>query len=418
MTLIRSEEVGRRYETPPFPDFPKSEWRRRIDSVQERMKEEGIDVLVLWMRENCRYFSGFQSVHWLTDIHPVIDVIPVEGDPTLIVPELFKCNAEGICWERDIRAQKKPHKLTSIRELPKDVASVVKDRGYESATIGLETGSLGGMWIPRPLSDIEVFKNELPDADFADADRVIWDCRMIKSAFEIERLRRASQDIGRALTRIRDEFRPGMMEKDVQNIWLEEAAMENIRGEDSYVGSHIVCGLSKEGMADVLAFDNITIDSDSYLSVDLFQKHKGYILDRARTFQVGSVSKEVEEAHRAVNEGLVNAEEILEPGIKANDIFKAAYEPIAEIGYDELDMAGHGVGYVMHEPPYITEENEMTIKEGMVLSIEPWIWEPKEQGGIGVIGIQDNYVITDDGYEILDENPSIWKYKVAHPFRE
>ena len=88
----------------------------------------------------------------------------------------------------DLRIQLNPHQPKSQRELPIEIAEVIKEIGCGSKRIALEMGPLGCTWIPRPLNDIEAFKAALPDAKFVDGDKIIWGCRMIKSALEIDRI--------------------------------------------------------------------------------------------------------------------------------------------------------------------------------------------------------------------------------------
>ena len=39
---------------PTFPDVPYAEWKARIDRAKELMRENGIDLLMLWSRQNCQ----------------------------------------------------------------------------------------------------------------------------------------------------------------------------------------------------------------------------------------------------------------------------------------------------------------------------------------------------------------------------
>ena len=81
-------------------------------------------------------------------------------------------------------------------------------------------------------------------------------------------------------------------------------------------------------------------------------------------------------------------------------LWHAMYEPIRAEGLPVLDMGGHGTGMDTHEPPSIDAWNEMTIEEGMVLSIEPWLLEYyRMKGGEGKFGIQDQFVVTRNGCE-------------------
>src|SRR3990172_2517615 len=99
MTLKKAPEP-KGYELygpePTLPDFPYSEWAARIDKVQRLMREEDIDLLMLWSETNVRYFTAFTSTHWrLPSIQPLVALIPVDGAPLVVAPQLFRWTVEA-----------------------------------------------------------------------------------------------------------------------------------------------------------------------------------------------------------------------------------------------------------------------------------------------------------------------------------
>ena len=108
MTLLKPEEKGYLfYEKPNYPDVPFNEYKARIDKAQKLMAENDVDCLVLWSQRNTRYFFGYQNTHWfLYSIQPAVGIIPVQGEPLLIVPDFFRGTAECQCWLRNIWGQK------------------------------------------------------------------------------------------------------------------------------------------------------------------------------------------------------------------------------------------------------------------------------------------------------------------------
>ena len=58
------------YSSPPYADFPRSEYDERLRRIRGYMEEEKVDVLLLWDKSNIRYFSGFHSIHWSAMICP------------------------------------------------------------------------------------------------------------------------------------------------------------------------------------------------------------------------------------------------------------------------------------------------------------------------------------------------------------
>ncbi len=418
MALVKLEPKDYITDVPRYPDFPHAEWKRRINRAKELMSENEIDALVVWKREDVRYFFGFQTIHWeIPSIQPAVGIIPVNGEPLLIVPGLLLGAAQGFCWTKNIRYQPMAHEVPKERAVPKEVATIVKEIGCGQKNIALEMGRLGCMWIPRPLNDIEAFKAALPDARFVDGDKVIWGCRMIKSSLEVDRIRQACTVIAKCHSAVVEKYRPGMTEMDIGKIIHRvEVEAGDFRGGDTTICAYIACNLEKEGVIDNLALDDVMITKNDHLLLDLQHKHKGYWADIARRFEVGPITDEIKRNHELCAEGIDNAVGMIRPGVKVNEVFKAAMKPRDRAGLRPTDMAGHGIGLDVHEPPSLDITNEMLLQEGMVFTLEVWgsTTGPQRKGGVGTFGLEDQYVVTDKGYERIEGlNKSI--IQVSHP---
>ena len=387
--------------TPIFPDVPFQEYHSRICRAKELMAENNVDCLVLWNQKNIRYFFGFQSTHWMIpSIQCAVGIIPLEGDPLLITPDFFIGTAENTCWVRNIMGLINPHQPNSQRELAEDVAKVVKDLGYGDKNIGLEKGSYGCMYIPRPLNDIETFLKCLDKAKIVDGDKVIWGCRMIKSALEVDRITKSVEAIGAIQSALVEEYRPGMTETDLSIIVQTRAAKFGTSHLGDSVGlqGSFRASMDKEIMADIGVHEGAEIGMGDYIFFDMYYDYKGYSSDNARMFQVGHISDKMMKMYELIFECEDIVEANLKPGIKANELWNMMYDPIKKTGLPVFDMGGHGNGLDIHEPPSIDAWTEMEIKEGMVLSIEPWVYESlKIEGGTGKYGIQNQFEVTKNG---------------------
>lgn len=80
-----------------------------------------------------------------------------------------------------------------------------------------------------------------------------------------------------------------------------------------------------------------------------------------------------------------------------------ARDIITEAGYGEyfLHRLGHGLGISVHEFPSMSRNNNDVLQEGMVYTIEPGIYIQ----GLGGVRIEDDVIITKDGYETLTKYP-------------
>jgi Xaa-Pro dipeptidase len=400
MALVKTQDP-RGFEMfgpdPKFPDMPYPEYKARLEKAKRLMREQNVDLLMLWGENNCRYFTGVTSIHWVPpSIQTLVALIPVDGDPVVIAGEFFKWTAEGTSWVRDIRCQPDVHLETSERELPREVAETVKGMGYGKARIGLEKGHLGHMWIPRPLNDIETLMKNLPEATFVDGDEVIWGCRMIKSPLEIERLTKAAAFHRKALATVVEEFRPGMTEFDVGKIFLLSAYEQ---GVEKVLNGHIACGRDKEGIFDTMyQFDGIPVNTGDYLWMDMIVNYKGYWADNGRVINVGAPTEEFIKINDLMWKAFDTAVATAKPGIPAKALWDAVNKVEAEMDLGTCEMVGHGIGLDIHEPPVLGKNNEHVLMPGMTLECEPHALKAfRRQGGVGPFHIENLLIITENG---------------------
>jgi Xaa-Pro aminopeptidase len=101
----------------------------------------------------------------------------------------------------------------------------------------------------------------------------------------------------------------------------------------------------------------------------------------------------------------------IRPGVKAKDVDAAARKVFATTTLDKhskMNLAdyfthglGHGIGLEIHEAPRIRANSEDTLEAGMVVTIEPGLYIP----GWGGIRIEDDVLVTHDGFKLLSTLP-------------
>lgn len=112
------------------------------------------------------------------------------------------------------------------------------------------------------------------------------------------------------------------------------------------------------------------------VSLDLGLVRDGLITDMAVTVPVGKVSKEAEKLIYATREALYAGIEAAVAGGNVGDI-GARIEAVAKkTGFRVAEgLAGHGVGYAVHEDPYIPNIGKVgegrVLEPGIVIAIEP-----------------------------------------------
>ena len=82
------------------------------------------------------------------------------------------------------------------------------------------------------------------------------------------------------------------------------------------------------------------------------------------------------------------------PARRAAAIYELYLKKVGELGLPPISFIGHGIGLHLHEDPYLGPTEDRALEAGMVLGIEPLIYET----GFG-FGMQnkDMVLVTDDG---------------------
>ncbi|MDZ4099608.1 MAG: M24 family metallopeptidase, partial [Methylophilaceae bacterium] len=140
--------------------------------------------------------------------------------------------------------------------------------------------------------------------------------------------------------------------------------------------------------------------------VDIGAALDGYCADLTRTYPVsGKFSKRQKEVYEVVLAAQEYIADIAKPGYWLNNpeqpeksLNHLAQKFIAQKGYG--DYVVHGIGHYLGLDVHDVGDYTQPLKEGMVFTIEPGIYIPKERIGIR---IEDNYWVVKDGVVCLSE---------------
>lgn len=100
--------------------------------------------------------------------------------------------------------------------------------------------------------------------------------------------------------------------------------------------------------------DEYILKNGDIVSIDFGIENEGVFSDCAVTVIVGEVSEEVRKFVETTKKAVLNAVKEAVPGKRTGDIGNAIQETVEKEGYSVVrEMVGHGVGYQLHEDPYI-----------------------------------------------------------------
>ncbi len=221
----------------------------------------------------------------------------------------------------------------------------------------------------------------------------------IKTAEEIEKIKKACAVVNWVLKRIGGEVGPGVttehLDSMAERLIREKKAVPVFIGYRGY--RHATCISVNEEIVHGIPGKRILREGD-IVSLDVGAKVDGYCGDAAATFPVGKISKKAAKLIRAGKLALRAGIKQARAGNHLGDI-SAAIQRVAEAnGYSVVrELYGHGIGSDLHEDPLIPNFGRPgsgpVLKPGMALAIEPML----NMGGWKIKTLEDGWtVITED----------------------
>jgi len=201
--------------------------------------------------------------------------------------------------------------------------------------------------------------------------------RSIKTSFEIRRLKTAAVMASKGVKKAGDLIRAGRREIDVA---AEVECFIRKLGSESPPFSEGLLLSSGCASADIHARPSEKKIRRGLVLVDLGGKYKGYYSDVSRTFCVGRPTKRERFLLEFVGNLRDECIDRVSPGVKASELFDYARSEIEKQRLKFYHSLGHGIGLEVHERPNLGPKSRDVLEEGMVFTIEPGVYIPREFG--------------------------------------
>jgi len=155
------------------------------------------------------------------------------------------------------------------------------------------------------------------------------------------------------------------------------------------------------------------------VGLDIGMRYQGLYTDMARTLAIGKLPVREQKLIDATYESLEQALTVVKSGRTTGDIGNAVQSYIEKFGFGVVrDLAGHGVGHVLHEAPEIPNFGQpgegVVLEAGMVIAIEPMVtlghfavsigddgWSVITRDGSKAAHVEDTVLVTDEGHRVL-----------------
>ena len=203
---------------------------------------------------------------------------------------------------------------------------------------------------------------------------------IIKNSEQLKLMRMAGRITAEALMVARDEIRPGISTKELDNKirrYIEKCgATPSFLGLYGFPGS--ACISVNDEVIHGIPSNKVILTEGDIVKVDVGARFRGYNGDSARTFAVGKVSDEALRLISVTEQSFYEAMKVAKAGNRIGDIGHAVESFVISNGFSVVkEYTGHGVGADIHEDPSIPNYGKAgrgaRLYSGMTLAIEPMV---------------------------------------------
>lgn len=248
----------------------------------------------------------------------------------------------------------------------------------------------------------------------------------LKTAEEIELMRKANLIVAKVLGQLREVIKPGVTTFQLDKI--SEQTCHDLGGVPAFKGYYgypasLCASINEEVVHGIPSRKRILREGD-IVSLDFGAIYQGFYGDAAITVPVGTIKGRNCELLKITEEALLKGIEQAQIGKRVADIAKAVQTHVETAGFSVVrQYVGHGVGAHLHEEPEVPNyveglgKSSPRLKKGMVIAIEPMVnmgthkvkvledqWTVVTQDRKPSAHFEHSVAITEDGPYIL----SLW----------
>ncbi|MGC4110428.1 MAG: Xaa-Pro peptidase family protein [Nocardioides sp.] len=277
----------------------------------------------------------------------------------------------------------------------REIKGLIEDAGVADAPVGVD--------IVEPAFLFEMQRQGLT---VVDAQQLMLDARLIKSADEVMLLTQAAAMVDGVYQDIVEVLKPGIRENQIvalANQRLYEQGSDQVEAVNAVSGER--CNPHPHNFSDRI------IRPGDQAFFDIIHSFNGYRTCYYRTFNVGSATSSQRDAYTKAREWMDAAIDLVKPGMGTDQI-AATWPAATEFGFEDEMAAfglqfGHGLGLGLHERPIISRLNSMVepveLAEGMVFALETYC---PASDGFSAARIEEEVVVTADGPRLLTLFPA------------
>lgn len=380
-----------------IPQGLKDELSARTGKIASKLREKGIDAILVSDNANLYYTSGrvFSGYTYIT----------ADGETTYYVKRPVGLKGDNVKYIRK----------------PEQILETLGDKKPASVALELDVTA---------YSDILRLSKAFGDARVENGSAIMRQCRAVKTPFEQSLIKESGVHHDMAYSRIKSLYTTGMTDVELQ------IEIERVLRCEGCLGQFRISGGSMElFMGNILCGDNADnptpydfamggagldpslpvgcngseIKRGNTVMVDMCGNFTGYMTDMTRVYYVGELDELAAKAHQLSIDMHRRLQQEGKPGVEAKTLYEITIQMAEEAGMTEYFMGhaqkagfiGHGVGIEINEAPVLAPRSRDILEEGNVIAVEPKFVIPH----VGAVGVENTYIVRSTGLERVTNSP-------------
>jgi Xaa-Pro dipeptidase len=371
-------------------NFSPAEYERRHGKIRAAMAERGLDALLVTAPQHLAYVAGDPHGFMTAGVHLGLSpLVMLPGSSSFLVRKFEAQSAEADSPIDRIVG------YSSDVEDPRDPVDVLADHLLELDLAGARIGYEGDLW-GLTAADLEGLRRRLRGAELVEATDVVGRCVTVKSAEELELMRRVARVSVAGVEAFLEATEVGASEADVASaVWR---ALIHGGSEFPYYMPYVLSGERTWLSHGAWALRRIEAGDPVFTEQSASLLH--YHSPLARTVIVGE-NPEAEELYEAARAAQDAAIAKMRVGATNGDVDDACRNALREGGRDGWlkHRVGYAVGidWVGRKALSLQPEGDVPLEPGMTFHVVCLLSDP---GRFGVF-VSDTVAVSEGEPEIL-----------------
>lgn len=375
--------------------FSREEHEARIRAARGKLRERGLDALLIFAQESHYYLTGFDTNGYV--FFQCVVLTADDGPITLLTrkPDYEQARITSIIEDIHLWYD------AEGADPADDLKTILKEKNLAGARVGIEMNNHG-------LTAANYERVRLALAGWCrieDGSDIVRGLRLVKSPAELDYVRKAAELADKALGAMIETAGPGVFEGDIQAAGQSEIW----RGGGDVPASGPVLGSGERALLIRNSTGPRALDPIDQLTMEFAGVYRRYHACLMRTIAIGGATDHQRRMFEATKDALMAMTEAAKPGRPLGEIDEAHRRAYDAAGFNHARMAacGYSLGATyrpnwMDVPPMLYVGNPLPAQPGMVLFLHAILID-RSKGFAMSAG--HTVIITDKGCEVLSRAP-------------